>query len=423
MWVTFVGELTGNSANVELFRFTGPGLDDVWDISQVAAARAGSASLIFLSPAAASFNYTLDAISGSLDLQPFTLGNGSAGAFSGTWWDPDKSGQAVTLLHDGEDLAGAWYFYDPNGNGMWITFTGSLAGATASVDLLRFSGPALGSVWDESQVLPAIIGSGGLAFSAPDSAAFSYTVNGIAGALTLRPFDLQPPDCADIAGTWSGTETIALTCTAAGENLSEMISDSGTIIITQTGCDVGFTLPGFNLGRTGQVQGNTMSFSGPFLVPLLEGIMFDSNSMTALGTVNGDQISLSGTGSATGTVEGLSATCTGTSTASFTRSDNAGPCADSAGLYQGSYSESFCDGQHYDGFFAAIVRADNCAIQFVSDSGSFGSGSVSGNAFTITAAAAECGTISGNGTISGSTVSGSYSYSAGGGGGFSGSKH
>jgi hypothetical protein len=247
-------------------------------------------------------------------------------------------------------------------------------------------------------------------------------VNGVAGALNLQPFDLQPPECADIAGNWSGTETIELICSAAGESQSQTISDSGTIVITQTGCNVDFTLPGFNIGRTGVVQDNAISLSGPFLIPFIDDIMLDTNEMTAQGTVSGDQINLSGTGSATGTVEGFSASCSGTSSASFTRTDNAGPCSDIAGLYQGNYAESFCDGQNYDGFFAAIVRADNCAIQFVSDSGSFGTGSVTGNAFTITATDAECGTISGNGTISGSAVAGSYNYSAGGSGTFSGTK-
>jgi hypothetical protein len=171
MWVTFVGELTGDSANVELFRFSGPALGQPWNELQVLANSVGNASLTFSSPAAASFSYTLDGISGSLNLQPFTLGAGSAGPFSGTWWDPGKSGQAVTLLQEGDSLAGAWYFYDANGSGMWVTFVGNLAGDTANVDLLRFSGPALGSSWDETLVLSNIIGSAGFAFSAPDSAA------------------------------------------------------------------------------------------------------------------------------------------------------------------------------------------------------------------------------------------------------------
>jgi|Deesub1362B_J571_1020462.scaffolds.fasta_scaffold00011_185 hypothetical protein len=126
-------------------------------------------------------------------------------------------------------------------------------------------------------------------------------------------------ECVNIAGEWDYYETLTYTCTYAGETESETVSGSGTLTIYQDGCNVRWTVPGFDVDRTGTIEGDNIQVSGEFMVPLVGGINLTENIFTASGTISGDEINMRGTGSAKGTYEGMSFSCTGTSTLALTR--------------------------------------------------------------------------------------------------------
>jgi hypothetical protein len=188
MWVTFVGTLNGNRLSATLLRFTGPPLGTIWDNSQVVDSSAGQVTIDFASSQAATFSYTLNGVSNVLQIQPFNAA--ATGTFTRVWWDPSRSGQGVQLLQENNAISGAWYLYDENGDGMWVTFSGVLSGSTVTTDLLRFTGPALGTPWNNNQVNSTVVGTVTLSFQSNSAVTMSYIVNSISDHLNLQPFNL-----------------------------------------------------------------------------------------------------------------------------------------------------------------------------------------------------------------------------------------
>ena len=132
--------------------------------------------------------------------------------------------------------------------------------------------------------------------------------DGCDGQCAIEP--LAP--CADISGGWNVTETGEVTCEALGERITEPINGGAHITIVQDGCDVRYTVPGVGVQRTGRVDGNSVTFTGPFLLSNGE-IDFTINESTASGTVMGDTIVLDGEGRAEGRVQGVRVRCFGNS--------------------------------------------------------------------------------------------------------------
>jgi hypothetical protein len=132
--------------------------------------------------------------------------NGIAGnqGFSGLWWEPARSGQGVNLWQRGNTLFGAWYVYDADGQDLWVTFSGNLSGGTITSPLTLSSGPALGKLWDVSQVSNTSVGTMTLLFSSDQQATFAYTLLGNSGSLNLQPFIIDPANAEDgtSAGFW-----------------------------------------------------------------------------------------------------------------------------------------------------------------------------------------------------------------------------
>lgn len=130
-----------------------------------------------------------------------------------------------------------------------------------------------------------------------------------------------PPPCTNIAGYWNASETVNFTCCLAGECESDSISGTNTVLIHQNGCNISYNLDMGVYGtvtRTGSIDGNKIHLSGIFVL-LSPSCTPTQNRVDINGTVNGDQINLTGSGIAEGTCDGDSASCTGSSTATFTR--------------------------------------------------------------------------------------------------------
>jgi hypothetical protein len=188
MWVTFIGQLSNNTTTTTgLLRFTGPALGAPWNNDQVVNSNAGTVTVTFTSPTTATFSYTINNVSDTITIVPFDP-NARNGTFTGVWFDPTRNGQGIQLLHSGNNLSGAWDLYDENGNGMWVTFVGTLAGTTLNASLLRFTGPQLGTPWDANLVQNSDIGTVTINFTSNTTATFDYTLNNVSGNLNLVPF-------------------------------------------------------------------------------------------------------------------------------------------------------------------------------------------------------------------------------------------
>lgn len=73
IWVTLTGQLSSNTVTADLIRATGPRLGERFDPTAVIRVVVGQGTLTFSDLHHASFNYTLNGISGSIPLQRFSF--------------------------------------------------------------------------------------------------------------------------------------------------------------------------------------------------------------------------------------------------------------------------------------------------------------------------------------------------------------
>jgi hypothetical protein len=132
--------------------------------------------------------------------------------------------------------------------------------------------------------------------------------------------ELTGVECINIDGTYNVEETVIATCTADGESETDTLSGTATVELEQNGCNVRYVVPGLDLPREGKIEGNNVSFTGPFVIPFVGGVNFTQNTAAIEGTIiDENRIAVNGAGIATGTFEGGSFSCTGDSSGKFTR--------------------------------------------------------------------------------------------------------
>jgi len=129
--------------------------------------------------------------------------------------------------------------------------------------------------------------------------------------------------CPDLNGTWTVTESVTLTITINGESETITENANDTVNLTQSGCTVRYfrSIPNpeggsFQAERTGNIVGNTVTFTGIAAVPLA-GVTCSKNSFVAVGTINGNRIDATSTVDVRCTVPGITQTVTGNGTAVF----------------------------------------------------------------------------------------------------------
>jgi uncharacterized protein (TIGR03437 family) len=157
---------------------------------------------------------------------------------------------------------------------------------------------------------------------------------------TDQPKVTDPPpegDCYDISGTWSGEDRGSLTCTVSAGGMTETDTDnyggSGTVEIEQELGSCSFYYDPVSSGggspfapgrRTGEIDGNRLTISGPFGVPL-PGVTLTTNTFEATGQIQENRIiNLAGSGRVKGTLLGdggvlLNVDCSASSTAMLSR--------------------------------------------------------------------------------------------------------
>ncbi len=88
-------------------------------------------------------------------------------ALSGTWYNPDRSGEGFMLdIGSAGRLAVSFYTYDNYGNQMWLVGPGNVDGSVAVVDLYVTEGGFYGSAFDKDQVSEYHWGSAVFTFTA-----------------------------------------------------------------------------------------------------------------------------------------------------------------------------------------------------------------------------------------------------------------
>ncbi len=96
-------------------------------------------------------------------------------------------------------------------------------------------------------------------------------------------------------------------------------------------------------------------------------------------------------------------------------------CADIAGEWRGPYSETYCDGQTYKGIWTATITAA-CHITAFGEAGEWYQGFIKNHKLRVVQNDYSCGTSTINATVNPGGISGSYTYSKGGQGTFSGTR-
>jgi len=116
-------------------------------------------------------------------------------SYAGMWFDPAQNGQGVQLAQNGDVLQGAWYVYDETGMPTFFSFDGMLdEDGNFSGDLLSWSGPPLGTTWDESLVDGVMAGTVSIDFAdAVLAGELDWSLDdGPSGSLSLVPYIPAP---------------------------------------------------------------------------------------------------------------------------------------------------------------------------------------------------------------------------------------
>ncbi len=182
-WVNFSNS---SATQIALNQFTGPRFGGPWNENLVRSTSVGTGTWRWLSPTLAQFSYTLHGQPNQFHLVPFQ--RRPADALGGLWFDPQQSGQGVQLLHENQQLSGAWYVYDETGTATWYTFAGSIHQQRMTTPLLRFTGPPLGERWRENRLQGTPVGSVTLDWRDPTAITWQHQVEDVRGTLNLVRF-------------------------------------------------------------------------------------------------------------------------------------------------------------------------------------------------------------------------------------------
>ena len=143
--------------------------------------------------------------------------DGAAGASApgmnaqGLWWASpggSESGWGLNIAHQGNTLFATWFTYDANGDPLWLVMpNGVRIGTDLYVgDLYRTAGPVLGSTFEASKVVSAVVGSASISMTNADNGVLTATVYGarVSKPITRQVFASPVPTC--VAGGPAGAQ-------------------------------------------------------------------------------------------------------------------------------------------------------------------------------------------------------------------------
>ena len=196
-YVSTCSGFTGASGtcNGTVFEVTGPNFfGGAFNPSLVNASNAGTLTLTFSNPNAASMTYNVAGVTRTVALTRQPLGGGTTAPavdFSDIWWGgAAESGWGLAMAQQSGITFLAWYVYDANGKPTWLVATCTMSGNTGTGQLFRTSGPPFGPSFNSSSVTATAAGTVTVTFTDPNNALLDYTVDGVTGhkAITRQVF-------------------------------------------------------------------------------------------------------------------------------------------------------------------------------------------------------------------------------------------
>lgn len=315
----------------------------------------------------------------------------------------------------------------------------AVSGSLSDTDITLFSGStpiATNDDWLSNSQSISIGAQGINPFDARESAIMMelapgpYTLiltgkNGATGigqvAVDLAAASTAQGTCADIGGNYSNQTSFDISCDSLGSVTAFVDTVTGTTTLQQVGCDLRATTPislllNESAAIKGSIQGNSIELRNATERAEVGADSF-LYQITGGGSVSGDTITLNTRVLLQGTQFGVPVTCTGDAQVVLGPVEQAPLCESLAGTYSGTSSGNYCDGSSQSHRVVAKVNPD-CSATFINDEGEVGNASISGTTVTGSNSDPFCGTETISGTVSGTSASGSFQYSAGGSGTF-----
>lgn len=148
---------------------------------QVTRKDVGTLTLDFSSSAFANMSFDIGGVKRSVPIERFVFTSGAAPStdYSGIWWNPNESGNGVSITHLSNTVFVAWYAFDSVGKPTWYVLTCNTGGGNScSETLYSANGPNLGPNFDISRVQLKTIGTATLTFNGNGGARLAYQASG-----------------------------------------------------------------------------------------------------------------------------------------------------------------------------------------------------------------------------------------------------
>jgi hypothetical protein len=158
-------------------------------------AAVGQMSLRFDTLDSATFDYTINGVSGSKALSRLAFGPPDAtpvASYGGLWWGGEaQNGWGVTIAQQYRTLFLAWYTYDASGAPTWFSVSGGqwISASAFRGRVTRTSGAAwLGALYSPTAINRVDAGEVTLSFGDSSHATMTYTVDGVTQTKALSRF-------------------------------------------------------------------------------------------------------------------------------------------------------------------------------------------------------------------------------------------
>jgi len=207
-WLVMTASKTGpNTYSGQLFQGTGPAFDAVpfpplgSPGGATVSGLGGSGTVTFTDANNATFAYTVAGISQTKAItrqlfgpQPVCTFGAQANLalatnYTDLWWATppgSEAGWGINLTHQGDIIFASWFTFDHDRTPLWLVVqvNKTAPGVYAGTQVYRLTGPAFNAVPFPAIGAPggptgAIVGTASFSFSDGNSAAFTYTVNGV----------------------------------------------------------------------------------------------------------------------------------------------------------------------------------------------------------------------------------------------------
>jgi hypothetical protein len=176
--------LVATSCTGEIYKVSGGSAPTVaWNGAAKIVSSAGLGTLNFTDAEHASFNFTLNGISGSRSIVRQVFASGAtlpAVDYSDLWWNQNESGWGVALSQQYGVIFATWYAYDAGGKATWYVASAcQISGTGCTGDLYQVAGgTAITSPWNGSGKVVTKVGSVSFSFTDQNNGLMNYTING-----------------------------------------------------------------------------------------------------------------------------------------------------------------------------------------------------------------------------------------------------